>query len=114
MQNATDAIEGRHETGDRAPGHIRVDMHEEGNTVHLSVEDNGCGLPKEKRTRLTEPYVTTRKKGTGLGLAIVTKIMEEHRGSLTLEDATNGGARISLIFPKLDPRVAGTLDTAAE
>ena len=114
MQNATDAIEGRHEAGDRAPGHIRVNMHEEGNTVHLSVEDNGCGLPKEKRTRLTEPYVTTRNKGTGLGLAIVTKIMEEHRGRLTLEDGTNGGARISLLFPKHDPRAAGTLDAAAE
>jgi two-component system nitrogen regulation sensor histidine kinase NtrY len=114
MQNATDAIEGRHEAGDRAPGHIRVEMHEEGDTVHLSVEDNGCGLPKEKRMRLTEPYVTTRNKGTGLGLAIVTKIMEEHRGRLILEDGTNGGARISLLFPKHDPRAAGTLDAAAE
>jgi two-component system nitrogen regulation sensor histidine kinase NtrY len=114
MQNATDAIEGRHEAGDRAPGHIRVDMHEEGNTVHLSVEDNGYGLPKEKRTRLTEPYVTTRNKGTGLGLAIVTKIMEEHHGSLILEDGTNGGARISLLFPKHGPRAAGTLGAAAE
>ena len=94
--------------------HIRVDMHVESETVHLSVEDNGRGLPKEKRTRLTEPYVTTRSKGTGLGLAIVTKIMEEHRGCLLLEDGTNGGARISLIFPKHDPRVGGTLDAAAE
>lgn len=114
MQNAADAIEGRREEGDHAPGHIRVDLQEEGDTIRLSVEDNGCGLPKEKRTRLTEPYVTTRKKGTGLGLAIVKKIMEEHRGRLILEDGTNGGARISLIFPRHDPHATTSLDAAAE
>ena len=38
--------------------------------------DNGIGLPKENRSRLLEPYVTTREKGTGLGLAIVGRILE--------------------------------------
>ena len=49
--------------------------------------DNGCGLPKENRHRLVEPYVTTRQKGTGLGLAIVQRITEQHGGVLELEDA---------------------------
>jgi two-component system nitrogen regulation sensor histidine kinase NtrY len=49
--------------------------------------DNGIGLPQENRSRLTEPYMTTREKGTGLGLAIVTRIMEEHGGRVTLSDA---------------------------
>ncbi len=75
MQNAADSIEGRQEEGDMRPGRIRVDIREDGDTVRLSVEDNGRGLPEQNRTRLTEPYVTTRKKGTGLGLAIVKKIM---------------------------------------
>ena len=114
MQNAADAIEGRRDDGDNTPGHIRVDMQEEGDSIRLSIEDNGRGLPKEKRTRLTEPYVTTRKKGTGLGLAIVKKIMEEHRGRLILEDGLNGGARISLIFPRHDPHGTTALDAAAE
>ena len=48
--------------------------------------DNGIGLPPD-RARLFEPYVTTREKGTGLGLPIVKKIIEEHGGALTLEDA---------------------------
>ncbi|MCA0921606.1 sensor histidine kinase NtrY-like [Pseudooceanicola nanhaiensis] len=52
----------------------------------ISIADNGIGLP-EDRSRLFEPYVTTRDKGTGLGLPIVKKIIEEHGGSLALEDA---------------------------
>ena len=58
--------------------------------VIISVTDNGIGLPRENRHRLTEPYITTRDKGTGLGLAIVKKIVEDHGGTLRLEDATNG------------------------
>ena len=48
--------------------------------------DRGIGLPAD-RARLFEPYVTTREKGTGLGLPIVKKIIEEHGGTLVLEDA---------------------------
>ena len=47
----------------------------------IDVVDNGIGLPKANRSRLLEPYVTTREKGTGLGLAIVGRIIEEHGGS---------------------------------
>jgi two-component system nitrogen regulation sensor histidine kinase NtrY len=52
----------------------------------LTIADNGIGLP-EDRARLFEPYVTTRNEGTGLGLPIVKKIIEEHGGALSLEDA---------------------------
>jgi len=62
------------------------------------VEDNGRGLPRAERNRLTEPYVTTRAKGTGLGLAIVKKIMEDHGGDLQLGDRAGGGAAVKLIF----------------
>ena len=55
--------------------------------LSIEVIDNGVGLPSEDRNRLTEPYVTKRAKGTGLGLAIVKKIMEDHKGVLSLEDA---------------------------
>ena len=50
--------------------------------------DNGIGLPKDNRSRLLEPYVTTRDKGTGLGLAIVGKILEDHGGGIELHDAS--------------------------
>ncbi len=59
----------------------------EGDFVHVSVCDNGAGWPEENRSRLLEPYMTTRDKGTGLGLAIVAKIIEQHGGSVELVDA---------------------------
>ncbi len=65
----------------------------------ISITDNGPGLPKADRYRLTEPYVTTREKGTGLGLAIVKKIIEDHRGTLSLLDNPGGGALVRLTFP---------------
>ncbi|MEO6301002.1 MAG: PAS domain-containing sensor histidine kinase [Paracoccaceae bacterium] len=52
----------------------------------IRIADNGAGLPPD-RSRLFEPYVTTREKGTGLGLPIVKKIIEEHGGTLILTDA---------------------------
>lgn len=81
-------------------GRIQVSLAEETGGVVVIVADNGVGLPKAERNRLTEPYVTTRGKGTGLGLAIVKKIMEDHGGEVTLSDSdTLGGAQVTLRFP---------------
>ena len=73
--------------------------------TEIEVADNGCGLPKQNRARLLEPYVTTKgHKGTGLGLAIVQKITEQHGGTLALEDAPKAegwpsGALIRITLP---------------
>ena len=106
LQNAVDAIGRRTDAGGAAEdgeeshrGHITVRLIREETTCVIEVEDDGCGLPREKRHRLTEPYVTTRAEGTGLGLAIVTKIMEDHGGEVRLKDRPEGGARVRLILP---------------
>ena len=65
---------------------ITIDVNDSKIETIIKITDNGIGLPKD-RSRLFEPYVTTREKGTGLGLSIVKKIIEEHGGELTLEDA---------------------------
>jgi two-component system nitrogen regulation sensor histidine kinase NtrY len=69
-------------------GRIDVVAAREGDSIVIDIVDNGIGLPKENRSRLLEPYVTTREKGTGLGLAIVGKILEEHGGGIELRDAS--------------------------
>jgi two-component system nitrogen regulation sensor histidine kinase NtrY len=99
LQNALDAIEGR-EGKDLPPPHVAVSLavDAQGRT-QLAVADNGRGLPKIDRDRLTEPYMTTRAKGTGLGLAIVKKIMEDHGGTVLLADRPGGGAVVTLVFP---------------
>jgi two-component system, NtrC family, nitrogen regulation sensor histidine kinase NtrY len=106
VKNAHEAIEGRARNGDRQHGRILVEAGMAGVHPMIRVTDNGVGLPKANRSRLAEPYITTRDKGTGLGLAIVKRIMEEHGGRLVLEDAPPGfangsGARVSLLFTSL-------------
>ena len=100
-------------------GRIEIRVAQDANRVAVEVIDNGVGLPTEDRNRLTEPYVTKRAKGTGLGLAIVKKIMEDHKGSLSLEDAPKSdetgalresGALVRLSFP----RQLGALKLAGE
>jgi two-component system nitrogen regulation sensor histidine kinase NtrY len=86
VKNATEAI-GAVPPNELGRGRIVVSGRREGNDVVIDVIDNGIGLPKENRSRLLEPYVTTREKGTGLGLAIVGRILEEHGGRIELRDA---------------------------
>ena len=100
VKNAREAIEARREEEPDLEGRIIVRLVRQEEGVAIQVIDNGKGLPKQERHRLTEPYMTTRKKGTGLGLAIVQRIMEEHGGRLELADAPQGrGAMVSLWLP---------------
>ncbi len=87
IKNAGEAIETVLENGFQMGYEptVRVAMRREDNEAVVTITDNGIGLP-EDRSRLFEPYVTTREKGTGLGLPIVKKIIEEHGGTLTLTD----------------------------
>jgi two-component system, NtrC family, nitrogen regulation sensor histidine kinase NtrY len=126
LQNAADSVRMAHggQPGAAAEppdasglGEIRLGIIITGQDVRIAVTDNGVGLPQQDRARLMEPYVTHKPKGTGLGLAIVKKIMEDHGGSVTLDDraghsaastaAPETGAVATLILP-LNPQQATT------
>jgi two-component system nitrogen regulation sensor histidine kinase NtrY len=95
LQNAADAVAMRD-----GAGRISLSVQQAGDQIRITVSDDGIGLPEEDRARLMEPYVTHKLKGTGLGLAIVKKILEDHGGSVLLEDRADGpGASVSLILP---------------
>ena len=98
VQNALDA------QGDK-PGALTIISTETGESaVRLVFEDQGGGFPEEILQRAFEPYVTSKPKGTGLGLAIVKKIVEEHRGRISIENRRPVGARVSMHFPVFDPQ----------
>lgn len=99
LKNAIEAIDSkktRYKNNNNLPqGKITVNIESEEEFVQISIKDNGMGLPRENRDRLTEPYVTTRSQGTGLGLAIVAKIVDDHGGELKLKSNNDEGAIIS-------------------
>ena len=107
LKNAGESIGTRLQTASASNhnGVIEVLLKDKSDVIMLNISDNGVGLPQD-RSRLFEPYVTTRDKGTGLGLAIVKKIIEEHGGILKLEDSSpfenTGivGALVSIELPK--------------
>ncbi|NNE89887.1 MAG: PAS domain-containing sensor histidine kinase [Silicimonas sp.] len=88
IKNAGEAIESAQEKLPLANHEPRVDvqMSVSDGVALIRISDNGIGLP-EDRSRLFEPYVTSRAEGTGLGLPIVKKIIAEHGGTLVLKDA---------------------------
>lgn len=67
--------------------------------VRFSVEDNGSGVREDVLGRIFEPYITTKPKGTGLGMAIAKKIIEEHRGSVTVVNVKPHGALVEILLP---------------
>jgi two-component system nitrogen regulation sensor histidine kinase NtrY len=98
VKNGVEAIQQKREEGKGdGPDSIAIRILEGEGRLCIEIADTGMGLPVE-RSRLIEPYVTTRVKGTGLGLAIVKKIVEEHFGSIEFEDNKGGGTLVRLVF----------------
>jgi len=67
--------------------------------VEITVADTGHGVTRELKERLFLPYFSTKKRGTGLGLAIVSRIIEDHHGSIRVEENRPVGARFVIELP---------------
>ncbi|HLW85546.1 MAG TPA: ATP-binding protein [Candidatus Sulfotelmatobacter sp.] len=67
--------------------------------VEISVADTGHGVTHELKEKLFLPYFSTKKRGTGLGLAIVSRIIEDHQGSIRVEENQPVGARFVVELP---------------
>ena len=97
IQNAQDALENTRIQATTPTIEVRTEL--AGDRVRLAVSDNGGGFPEELMARIFEPYVTTKPRGTGLGLAIVKKIVDEHHGSIAIENRPSRGASVSVLLP---------------
>jgi two-component system, NtrC family, sensor histidine kinase HydH len=84
-------------------GTLRVavsDASSKGRTgVQVRLQDSGPGVPAEMREQIFNPFVTTKKTGVGLGLSIVSKIVDEHQGTIRLDQSDGAGAAFVLFFP---------------
>ncbi len=90
----------------------RQDMQADLPMLVLVIGDDGPGLSQEIRSRIFEPYVSTKSKGTGIGLAIVKKIVEEHGGQISVTESACGGAAFELRFPIHQAALSDTGDEA--
>ena len=89
-------------------GHVDVGIYREGDEAILQIEDTGPGIPAEDLDRIFEPFVRGSRPaedGTGLGLSIVKRIVERLRGSVVLENRSDGdasGLRATVRLPASD------------
>jgi signal transduction histidine kinase len=67
--------------------------------VEISVIDRGCGIPPDKIETIFNPFVTTKRGGVGLGLAIVSKIVDGHKGRMTVESESGKGSTFRVFLP---------------
>jgi two-component system, NtrC family, C4-dicarboxylate transport sensor histidine kinase DctB len=91
--NAKQALAGRTE------GHILLAAEQHGPSIHLSVEDDGPGLPPDERARVFEAFQTSREGSLGIGLTVVRWLIERQGGQVSLEAGRLGGVRAVVVLP---------------
>jgi len=94
LMNAADSLEEN--------GRLKVNigpLSSSNSYVRIAVSDNGCGIPKNKISRIFDRYYTTKETGTGLGLAIVERVVEAHNGRLAVESEPGKGTTFNIDLP---------------
>ena len=97
IDNAVAALSAGH--GDSGKIEIATCYDESHRRVRVDVKDNGPGIRPQDKTRLFEPYFSTKKHGTGLGLAIVSSIISDHNGLVNVRDNEPRGTIVSFELP---------------
>ena len=78
---------------------ITIEAIKTGNSVQLSISDNGAGVPEDFKSQLFELLSTTKQTGMGLGLWLCKHIVTRYSGSIHYEDAVGGGAKFVMELP---------------
>ena len=99
VRNAAEACQG---AGIAPSIVIAGEVDREQGTCRVAVSDNGPGIRPANRTRIFQPFFTTRAQGTGLGLAIVQKVVVTHGGRISAGASSLGGASFEMTFPLAD------------
>ncbi|MFM1847708.1 MAG: hypothetical protein RL417_1182 [Pseudomonadota bacterium] len=99
IDNAIGAVSADPPRGEGARIFVRTDYDKRRKFVIIEVADNGPGISHADKTRIFEPYFTTKEGGTGLGLAIVTSIVADHQGYIRCYDNPPRGAKFIVELP---------------
>jgi len=88
-------------------GSITLEVHRAQQFIHVSIEDNGVGIPVEYQSKIFERFVQVHKKeqdtGSGLGLAICKEIVRAHGGTIWVESEPGDGSRFTFTLPVASP-----------
>ena len=100
IDNAMDAIS----ESECVEQRIRISTGADADLIYVCIEDSGPGIPFEKRTKVFEPFYTTRPMGSnqaGMGLVMVKEIVSQHQGFIDIDPGYDQGCRFKISFPLL-------------
>jgi len=81
-------------------GTLTIKTSTQGEYIFMRIADTGHGIPSDVRTRIFEPFFSTKKeKGTGLGLSISYRIIQDHGGRIDVESEEGKGATFVIRLP---------------
>lgn len=89
------------ESIDKSPGILRVSTQYVDEEIHISIADNGRGIPTERLQRIFEPFYTTKSpgRGTGLGLSVANRIVQQHNGRILVQSQIGSGTEFTVVLP---------------
>jgi two-component system sensor histidine kinase HydH len=78
---------------------VTLAVQDVGGQIRIAVSDHGAGIVREHLESIFNPFFTTKSNGTGLGLALVSKIVDEHRGRITVSSEPGRGTTFEILLP---------------
>jgi two-component system, NtrC family, sensor kinase len=101
VRNAAEAVVARARTSDAEPAHGTVTLRTRqiGKRIEIDVEDDGIGIPEDVRSRLFDPFFSTKEGGSGLGLALTQQIVRDHGGDLQVTSEVGQGTTFTVSVP---------------
>jgi signal transduction histidine kinase len=101
IDNSFDALREKKEMNSQFAPILKVTLIKNNFNIHVSVEDNGAGIPNEIINKVKEPFFTTKPtgKGTGLGISMINDIVTSQSGEFLIESKLGEYTKMTMIFP---------------